>query len=88
MTVGAMICMHCGRPMLTSVAINGLLYHLECTRPPALDPQRPLDRFDEAAVRRIVREELARSSQAASGSHRSAGSDEQNQGGAQGKGET
>lgn len=64
-TAGALICMHCGRPMLTSVAIGGLLYHLECTRPPALEPRRHLDAFDEAAVRRIVREELARSGKTA-----------------------
>ncbi|WP_449574524.1 hypothetical protein [Methylibium petroleiphilum] len=60
-TAGALICMHCGRPMLTSIAIGGLLYHPECAQPPALNPRRPLDAFDEAAIRRIVREELRRS---------------------------
>lgn len=69
-TAVVMLCAYCGRPMLSSVLINGNAYHLECTRGPDFTAPRqapPLDAFDEAAIRRIVREELARSTQTAPG---------------------
>ena len=68
---GAMICMHCGRPMLTSVMVGGLLYHEECTRgpgwqhptytpPPPLPPRHYTVPMDDERVRQIVRDELQR----------------------------
>jgi hypothetical protein len=66
-----MLCAHCRRPCAVAVWLGDLPYHPECTRgpgyqstyaplpPAAADGCRPWTGFDEAAVRRIVREELA-----------------------------
>ena len=64
---GAMLCAHCGRPMLTSVFVGGMSYHPECTQPPARiyepAPQYPWPAgpaVTEDRLREIVREELER----------------------------
>lgn len=66
-----MCCMHCGRPMLTSVMVGGMLYHPECTHGPSypthyvtqpmLTVQHYTVPMDDERVRQIVRDELLRS---------------------------
>lgn len=63
---GAMCCMHCGRPMLTSVMVGGMLYHEECTRGPGWQReyfQAPVTvsmPLTDERIRQIVRDELVR----------------------------
>ena len=67
---GAMLCMSCGRPMLTSVQVGGQLYHEECTRgpgwqqptytPPPLPVRHYTVPMDDERVRQIVLQELIR----------------------------
>ena len=63
--MATMICAHCGRPAASLVWIGSHGYHEECTRGPGHQPPSYWHPYHpgltEADVRRIVREELARS---------------------------
>lgn len=62
-----MHCMHCGRPMLTSVMVGGMLYHAECTRGPGW--QREYFKAPDERIRQIVREGRKQRAELESGQH-------------------